>query len=138
MKDVCDWPPKCFGLCAVQDEFPADFGQLSNIRCQAKISFKNSTGYCPKYFDKQKRAEDSPLAVQPVEGQSHSGSVLKPACCSMLQCAHPVFYLKGKQTFFKSGNCANEQDPSAVLRTRWIFPHWLDWVETQIYNSEKR
>lgn len=53
----------------------------------------------PKIFDTQKRAEDSPLAVQPVEGQSHSGSGLKPASCSILQ-GVPVYYLKGKLTFF--------------------------------------
>lgn len=90
MKDVCDWPPKkpTWSLCGEKDEFPADFGQLSNIRCQAQISLKNSTGYrisaiVPKILDTQKRAEDSPLAVQPVEGQSHSGSGLKPASCSI-------------------------------------------------------
>lgn len=46
VKDVCEWPPKklSVSLCGEKDEFPADFGQLSNIRCQAQISLKNSTG----------------------------------------------------------------------------------------------
>ena len=52
MKDVKrDWPPKklAWSLCGEKDEFPADFGQLSNIRCQAQISLKNSTGYRLSY-----------------------------------------------------------------------------------------